>query len=182
MLFLDKLVSFPVLGTTLIAPSFWTGLPIVPGVLLAYAFQAWFFHFTLGVYLAKRTRTLIWIDGVGAAITVALNLILVPRLGLWGAVWAAVVCYAVMATLITRKSQALFPIEMAWNRLIPTLAWMGLCFAAGFWVQAHPETGWGLRLALLAAGLALPLILGAVTAEEKRLLLGLARIRKSAPA
>jgi O-antigen/teichoic acid export membrane protein len=173
MLFLDKLVAFPIFGKTLIAPAFWPGLPIVPGVLLAYAFQAWFVHFTLGVYLAKQTRALIWINGLGAAVTVLLNLLLVPRFGLWGAVWAAVACYAVMAFFMTRKSQALFPIALRWKRLLPTVGWLGLCFAAGFWTQAHPELELGPRFLLLAAGLALPFALGAVTAEERRALLDL---------
>ncbi|MDQ2999739.1 MAG: oligosaccharide flippase family protein, partial [Fibrobacterota bacterium] len=42
--FLDKLVAFPVFGRPLIEPSYWPGLEIVPGVLLAYAFQAWIVH------------------------------------------------------------------------------------------------------------------------------------------
>jgi hypothetical protein len=63
-LFLDKLVSLPVLGKPVIAPAFWAGLPIVPGILLAYALQAWFVHFTLGVYIAKKTSALVWINGL----------------------------------------------------------------------------------------------------------------------
>jgi O-antigen/teichoic acid export membrane protein len=174
-LFLDKLVSFPVFGTPLIAPAFWAGLPIVPGILLAYALQAWFVHFTLGVYIAKKTGALVWINGVGAAITVVFSLWLVPRFGLWGAVWAAVACYAVMAVLMTRKSQSLYRIDLDWPRLAPIFVWLLVCFGAGSWVQAHPETGYAFRFALLAVGLALPFALGVVKKSEveviKKLLL-----------
>jgi O-antigen/teichoic acid export membrane protein len=176
MLFLDKLVSFPIHGKILIARPFWDGLPIVPGVLLAYAFQAWFIHFTLGIYIAKQTRWLVWINGIGAVITVALNLLLVPYLGLWGAVWAAVACYAVMAALMTRKSQSLFPIDLAWRRLAPVIIWLALCFAAGFWIQSNPSTGMGMRLAMWAVGLCLPFILGGVSLQEGRTLLTLVKI------
>jgi len=175
MLFLDKLMAFPIFGKTLIAPAFWVGLPIVPGVLLAYALQAWFIHFTLGVYIAKQTKALVWINGLGALVTVIFNLMLVPRFGLWGAVWAAVACYAVMAVVMTRKSQSLFPILLKWRRLGPTLLWMAMCFAAGFWIQLQPETGWVMRLAVLAGGLALPFILGCISREEIRSMPGLRR-------
>jgi O-antigen/teichoic acid export membrane protein len=170
MLFLDKLAAFPIAGRPFIAPAFWPGLPIVPGVLLAYALQAWCVHFTLGVYIEKRTGMLVWINGAGAAVTVAASLWLVPLLGLWGAVWAAVACYAVMAVLMTRASQKLYRIELEWSRLLPLFAWMALCFAAGFRVQAHPEIGWGVRWGLLAAGLVVPFVIGAVGREERKAL------------
>ncbi len=179
MMFLDKVVSFPIHGKTLIAKPFWDGLPIVPGVLLAYAFQAWFVHFTLGVYIAKQTKALIWINGIGAFVTVVLNIVLVPYFGLWGAVWAAVVCYAIMATLMTQKSQSLFPIEFEWKRMLPVLIWLAFCFAAGFYVQMHPQTGWTTRLILLFTGLCLPFILGAVTKAERRTFLTLFKSRIS---
>ena len=169
-LFLDKLVALRVFGHTLIAPAFWPGLPIVPGILLAYALQAWFVHFTLGVYIAKRTRTLIWINGAGAAVTVLASVVLIPRFGLWGAVWAAVACYAVMAALMTRSSQKMFPIVLEGARFLPLALWLALVFSAGFWVQAHPDTHLSLRAVLLVVGLALPFLLGAVDKRERRLL------------
>lgn len=173
MLFLDKLAAFPVFGKTLIAPAYWTGLPIVPGVLLAYMLQAWCVHFTVGPYIARRSGKIAWINGAGAVVTLVASVWLVPRLGLWGATWAAVACYAVMAVLMTRASQALYRIEPEWPRLAPVLLWMALCFAAGFWVQAHPETGWGFRCGLLAGGLGLPFVIGAVGREERGVLRGL---------
>jgi O-antigen/teichoic acid export membrane protein len=170
MLFLDKIVSFNIFGKSLIAPAYWSGLPIVPGILLAYALQAWFVHFTLGVYIAKRTRSLIWINGVGAAVTVAVSMALIPHFGLWGAVWAAVACYAVMAALMMRSSQKMFPILLDRARFLPLLLWLAGVFAAGFWVQAHPGTAMPTRLGLLVAGLGLPFLIGAVDKSERALL------------
>jgi O-antigen/teichoic acid export membrane protein len=175
MLFLDKLVAIRILGHAVIAPAFWPGLPIVPGILLAYALQAWFVHFTLGVYIAKRTRVLIWINGAGALVTVLASIVLIPRFGLWGAVWAAVACYAVMAALMTRSSQKMFPIVLDGARLLPLALWLAAVFSAGFWVQAHPDTHGALRVGLLAAGLALPFVIGAVDKKERRLLGSLLR-------
>jgi O-antigen/teichoic acid export membrane protein len=114
---------------------------------------------------------------VGAAITVVFSLWLVPRFGLWGAVWAAVACYAVMAVLMTRTSQKLYRIDLDWPRLLPLFVWFLLTFAAGSWVQAHPETGYAFRFALLFIGLLLPFVLGAVRKDEIEVMKTLMRRR-----
>jgi O-antigen/teichoic acid export membrane protein len=182
MLFLDKIVALRIFGKSLIAPAFWPGLPIVPGILLAYALQAWFVHFTLGVYIAKRTRALIWINGAGALVTVLASMLLIPRFGLWGAVWAAVACYAVMAVLMTRSSQKMFPIVLDGPRLFPLGLWFAFVFSAGFWVQAHPDTHLALRAGLLLAGIVIPFLIGAVERKERALLVSLLTRGRARPA
>ena len=161
MVFLDKLVAIPVLGRPVIAPSFWVGLEIVPGVLLAYAFQAWVVHFTLGLYIAKQTRYLIWTNGAGALVTIAGNLLLIPRLGLWGATLSAILCFLVIAVMTTRKSQQLFPISLSWPVMIPIFIWLACGWGFGTAVQMRPEAfSWGMRLGALFAFWALPFVIG----------------------
>lgn len=171
MVFLDVLVSFPVLGRPLIAEEYYAGLVIVPGVLLAYALEAWFVHFTLGVYIAKDTRYFMWSNGVGAAVTVAGNLLLVPRLGLWGAALSAILCYFVIAILVTRRSQKHFPIELPARRLGPILAWLALGWILGGAVQFFPDRfPLPLRFAALAGFWLVPLALGFFPLAEMRAL------------
>lgn len=161
MVFLDRLVAIPVFGRPIIQPDYWTGLEIVPGVLLAYAIEAWFVHFTLGIYIAKDTRYFIWSNGVGAVVTVIGNLLLVPRLGLWGAALSAVLCYLVMAVMVTRRSQKHFPIELPFKTLVPILLWLAAGWILGGAVQMSPERfPMGLRLGALAAFWLMPLVLG----------------------
>jgi O-antigen/teichoic acid export membrane protein len=167
--FLDKLVAFPVFGRTLIERSYWPGLEIVPGVLLAYAFQAWIVHFTLGLYIAKQTKYLIWTNGVGAAATIVGNLALIPILGLWGATLSAILCYLVIAIMITRKSQALFRIALPWKRMAPILLWLAAGWMFGTAVQMDPERySWGMRLGPLFAFWLLPFVIGTLPARELR--------------
>lgn len=173
MVFLDWLVAFPVAGRHIIQSSYWVGLPVVPGVLLAYAFEAWAVHFLLGIYIAKDTRFLILSNGIGALVTVAGNLLLVPLLGLWGAAISACLCYLAIAVLNTRRSQKHFPIELRARALAPILLWLALGWALGIAVQANPDRfGAGLRLACLAAFYALPLLLGFFPLKELRAFLG----------
>ncbi|MDB5050331.1 MAG: polysaccharide biosynthesis protein, partial [Fibrobacteres bacterium] len=169
MVFLDKLVALPVMGRTVIAPAYWPGLVIVPGVLLSYAIQAWVVHFTLGLYIAKRTKYLMWINGAGAVVTLIGNAVLIPLLGLWGATLSAILCYLVIAVMITRKSQQLFPITLAWKRLAPILVWLALGWMFGTAVQMHPDRfSWGMRLGPLLAFWLLPFITGTLPTRELR--------------
>jgi O-antigen/teichoic acid export membrane protein len=169
MVFLDKLVAFPVFGRTLIERQYWAGLEIVPAVLLAYAVEAWMVHFTLGIYIAKETRYFMWSNGVGAAVTVAGNLLLAPVLGLWGAALSAVLCYTVIAAMVTRRSQRHFPIELEPKVLGPVLLWLGLGWLLGGWVQADPgRFGWTLRFAALGAFWILPVVLGILPLRDLR--------------
>ncbi|MDB5104192.1 MAG: polysaccharide biosynthesis protein [Fibrobacteres bacterium] len=181
MVFLDKLVALPILGRPLIAPAFWVGLEIVPGVLLAYAFQAWVVHFTLGLYIAKQTRYLIWTNGAGAIVTVAGNLLLIPRLGLWGATLSAILCFLVIAVMTTRKSQQLFPIALSWATMAPILIWLACGWILGTWVQMHPEAfSWGRRAGALLAFWLLPFVTGTLPWRELRGLVPTVR-RRPAP-
>jgi O-antigen/teichoic acid export membrane protein len=169
MLWLDKWVAFPIAGRSLIAREYWGGLGLVPIILLAYAFQAVFIHFTLGLYLAKRTRYLLTSNGIGAAVTVAGNWLLVPRIGPLGACLAAVLCYAVMAALVMRESQKLFRIELGGWRLGVLAAWLLAAHALGWHVQNFAEA-WsnGMRLIATAAIWITPWMVGALTPQELR--------------
>lgn len=167
-LFLDYAVAQPVAGRTLIESRYWEGLSLVPGVLLAYACQAWFTHFTLGVHISKRTRILIWVNGFGALITVAVNAALVRSTGLWAGVWAAIACYAGMAAVMTWQSQRLFPLPLPWPRLAGLVAWAVAACLIGTEVQSHPEAwGWPLRLAAMGVGIPLLAAFAAAPAEWK---------------
>ena len=161
MVFLDLLVAAHILGRPVIHEAYWAGLAIVPAVLLAYAIEAWAVHFHLGIYIRKDTRYFVFSNGVGAAVTVAGNLLLVPLLGLWGAALSACLCYLAIAVLVTRRSQRLFPIEMRPGTLLPILLWLALGWALGAAVQWQPER-WPMawRLAGLLLFWVLPLALG----------------------
>jgi O-antigen/teichoic acid export membrane protein len=173
MIFLDKLVAIPVMGRPLFNSAYWVGLGIVPGVLMAYLFQAWFIHFTLGIYIAKQTRYLMWSNGAGALVTVAANLLLIPRYGLWGATMSAILCYMVIAFMVTRKSQKLFPIVIAWPTLAPVLVWLALGWGFGIAVQNQPSAfSWTLRVGALAAFYLFPFLTGALPLGPLRRLTG----------
>lgn len=94
-------IRVPFLGDgTLINDRYWAGLSIVPILLLAYWLQGWFVIFSAGIFIKEKTKLLPGITAVGAIITVSLNFLLVPQLGMEGAALATLACYAVISGLI----------------------------------------------------------------------------------
>ncbi len=171
MLFLDKLVAVPVFGKPIIHPSYWSGLTIVPLVLLAYALQAWLIHFTLGIYIRKQTKYFMWVNGIGAGITLLGNYLLVPRFGLQGPALAAIICYFLMAVMMTRRSQKLFPIEIPWNKMLLVFVWLTFGWSIGFWIQMTPQNfSWIMRLGIFILFYTLPWLLNLITINEKQLI------------
>ncbi len=94
-------LKVPFLGDgTLINSRYWAGLSIVPMLLLAYWFQGWFVIFSAGIFIKEKTKLLPGITAVGAVVTLVLNIMLVPVLGMEGAALATLACYAITSGLI----------------------------------------------------------------------------------
>jgi O-antigen/teichoic acid export membrane protein len=124
-------LKVPFLGDgTLINSRYWAGLSIVPMLLLAYWFQGWFVIFSAGIFIKEKTKLLPGITGVGALVTLILNILLVPVLGMEGAALATLACYAITSGLILyfshREMQVPYRIVRAFITILVTATIVGL--------------------------------------------------------
>jgi len=83
----------------LVGKQFREGLDVVPLLLLANLFAGVFFNLSIWYKLTNKTWYGIYYTFAGAAITVTLNIILIPRIGYYGAAIARLFCYIVMCIL-----------------------------------------------------------------------------------
>lgn len=154
--------------TPWIAASGW-----LSGVTTYYLLQA----FTLG----RRTPLLIASMAAPALVNVALNLLLIPRFGLDGALWATTASYgvgALTACLLGRSAQ---PLPIPWNTLAKA---GGGCLLMAAAVLALPSPG-GLLELILKAGVGAAIYGGVVLGLDvdglRGKILSIAR-RKARPA
>ncbi len=167
--FIGPLVTAPLFGgKPLIHPSFWSGLSVVPVVTLAYLFNGLYFVMLAPLMLDKRTGAVSAATWAGAMMNIALNWLLIPRLGMMGAAWSTLAAYAAMAVAVWALGRASRPVPYEWKRLAILAGWT----AALWW----PSSSLGLpaRFVLLAAypaGLLLTGFLGADEIAELRSLL-----------
>lgn len=89
MFYLDILKYF-------ISPRYFSGLRVVPIIMIAELFFGVFFNLSLWYKLTDKTIWGMWFSLLGLAVTISLNVILVPVMGYMGCAWAAFCCYGVM--------------------------------------------------------------------------------------
>ncbi|MBM4168817.1 MAG: polysaccharide biosynthesis protein [Ignavibacteria bacterium] len=116
-LFIRDIVQIHVAGKHLIHPDYWSGLSIVPWILLAYVFNGAYVNFVIGVYLQKQTKYLPYITGAGALSNIVVNVLLIPVYGITGAAIATLVCYVVIAAGIYVVSRRFYEVRYEWSKI-----------------------------------------------------------------
>ncbi len=138
-LFRNQIVALeiPMTGWSLINPSYWAGLEIVPLLLWAYWFQGWYINFSSGIFIKEKTAVLYKITLLGAAITLAINLALIPWFGMMGSAAATLASYGVMAFALGIYSKRVMEVNY---HLTASFGLMMFCAAL---VYTEPLlTGW----------------------------------------
>lgn len=101
----------------LIAPAYWGGLSVIPLVLTGYFCYGLYVNFMIGPVLTKKTRVLLWITLLGAAVSITTNLTLVPHIGILGAGWAVMLSYASMAMALYFFTRQVYPLPYEYKKL-----------------------------------------------------------------
>lgn len=127
MFYLDILRHF-------IASAYFSGLKVVPIVMLAEFFFGVFFNLSLWYKLTDRTIWGTWFSLIGLAITLVMNLLFVPRFGYIACAWAAFTCYGAMMLLSYFIGRRKHPIDYDVKSILiyffTALALYGLATAA----------------------------------------------------
>jgi O-antigen/teichoic acid export membrane protein len=159
----------------LAAPEFFGSYKVIG--LIATGVTLYALYMVLVVILGRTGRTEFNFPATGAALVanIALNLALVPPLGIVGAGIALVASYLVVLALMYIFTQRLFPVPYEWGRLARVVLVSALIVAAG--EALLPTDGFAGLLARTALWLVYPLALlatGFFTPPERR---WLARLR-----
>lgn len=91
--------------------DYWPGLRVIPIVLFSYIFQGIFFNLSLWYKLIDKTMFGAWFSLIGAAITVAGNIIFVPMFSYMASAWVSFVCFFVMMVVSYFYGQKYMPIQ-----------------------------------------------------------------------
>ncbi len=141
-LYVDDLVKVRVFHKFIINPAYWSGLGIVPIILIAYLFNGMYVNFMAGIYIEKKTSHLPYITGIGAAINVVANLLLIPKYGMFGAAWATFLAYGSMAIGLYVVSHRFYPVHYEFGRLSKIgVALFVVVLAHAFRHQLFPALG-----------------------------------------
>jgi O-antigen/teichoic acid export membrane protein len=116
--FLEDLVRVPIFwGHPMVAAPYWSGLNIVPTVLLAYLFLGIYNNLIAGIYIEKKTQYLPLVTITGAVVNIAALYLLIPRYDLMGAAVATLVSYLVMAAMLYFIVQRFYYVPYEFGRI-----------------------------------------------------------------
>ncbi|MCS6930315.1 MAG: polysaccharide biosynthesis C-terminal domain-containing protein [Saprospiraceae bacterium] len=119
LLFIDVIKYF-------IAPTYWSGLHVVPVLLMANVFLGIYYNFSAWYRLKDRTGLNAWLSIAGAVLTIGLNLWLIPRFGYYGAAWVTLICYVFMCVATWYLGFRHYPVPYPLGRMAAYLvgAWI----------------------------------------------------------
>jgi len=112
-----------------IGPAFWVGLKIVPIILIAKLFLGMFYNLSVWYKLTNKTFYGAVIALVGAAITIGLNVYLIPKIGYMGSAWANFYCYLSMMLISYFWGRKIYKVDY---NLLKILLYSGLAIALYF--------------------------------------------------
>jgi len=96
---------------------YWDGLAVVPVLLLANLGLGVYYNLTIGFKLNNMTHLGIRIAFVGAAVSIAGNLLFVPVAGYHASAWSHLVCYSVMGVMTWQITRKVYPIPYDWKNM-----------------------------------------------------------------
>ncbi len=144
MFYLDILRHF-------ISSKYFAGLKVVPVVMIAEFFFGVFYNLSVWYKVTDRTQWGTWFSLTGLAVTVVLNIALVPVMGYMGCAIAAVCCYGVMMVASYVVGQRFYPIDYKPGRLgfyfLLAMGFYGLALVTA--IPGHEWLTMGLRTPLL---------------------------------
>ncbi|MGE4586368.1 MAG: lipopolysaccharide biosynthesis protein [Mangrovibacterium sp.] len=112
-MFLDLFKSFHI-----IHPNYYSGLRVVPLVLMANLFLGIYYTLSLWYKLTDKTRFGAYFALTGALISLLINLAFIPRFGYMASAVAVLVCFVVMTVLSYVIGQKYYPVPYPVGRIL----------------------------------------------------------------
>jgi len=96
---------------------YWTGLKVVPILLLANMFLGIYYNLSIWYKLTHKTLAGAYITLIGAAITLFINYIFIPFFSYMACAWATFFCYGSMMVISFMWGQKAYRVPYAWKKL-----------------------------------------------------------------
>ncbi len=92
-------------------PLYYEGIEIIPFVMLGALFLGIYLNLSIWYKLSDQTRVGLYISLIGAAITILINFIFIPKYGYWASAFAALITYSSMMIISYIWGKIQYPIH-----------------------------------------------------------------------
>lgn len=134
-LFISDIAQVQIFGKSLIGSDYWSGLHIVPIILMAQMFYGFYVNFVAGLYIEEKMNSFPVIMGIGAAVNIGANFLLIPVWGITGAALGAFIGFGVVAVGFYWVSQRIYGIPYEMDKIGKIFLAIGITGAGYYWLQ-----------------------------------------------
>ena len=119
--------------------NYWDAIKVVPLIVLANFFLGIYTNLSVWYKLIDKTRIGAYISLVGAAVTLALNYLLIPTMSYYGSAIATIAAYGTMMIISYRMGQKSYPIPYDMNKIFSYIGLTILFSAVSFYIPSIRE-------------------------------------------
>ena len=117
-IWISEVVQIRISNTTFFGEEFWSSMQVVPIILLGYYFFGLYVLQLPGIFMTKKTKWVPLFRGTGAALTILVNILLIPIFGIVGAASAKAIAFFGMSVSIFLFNQKHYPIPYLWRGIL----------------------------------------------------------------
>jgi O-antigen/teichoic acid export membrane protein len=140
---------------------YWSGLKVVPILLFGYVSLGIYMNLSIWYKLSDQTRYGLYISGVGAIVTIVMNVLFIPKYGYIASAWISLAAYTSMMILSYVLGQKNYPIPYNLKKNLAYIAISIILVILSFQVFD--------RNLIIGNGLLLLFLIGAFLVERKEL-------------
>lgn len=129
--FIPPVVTYQFNGLSLLGADYWSGLIIIPFILLSYFFSGLFSNLNVAPFFKDKTSYFFLVTLSGALLNFILNIILIPLLNIKGAAISTLVSYFFMFIFIYYLSQKIYEVKYDWKKI----ALIIFIFGTGYFIS-----------------------------------------------
>ncbi len=151
LIFLGMVLYIDIIRLLNWKPEYYESFPILPVILLANLFYGIYFALSMWYKLTDMTRYGAYMSVTGAALTIALNFLLVPVYGYKGSAFALMICFLGMMVVSYFLGQKYYPIPYNLKRILTYFLIAGVIyFISLYTAEKEPVLKYSLNTILLA--------------------------------
>jgi O-antigen/teichoic acid export membrane protein len=110
VIFVGLITNIEILKYFIPNKSYWVGLDVVPPLVFGYVSLGIYMNLSVWYKLSDQTKYGLYISGIGAILTIVLNVLFIPRYSYMASAWISLLAYATMMVLSYLWGQKNYPI------------------------------------------------------------------------
>jgi O-antigen/teichoic acid export membrane protein len=110
IIFIAVIANIQILKYYVHNKSYWVGLDVVPPLLFGYVALGVYMNLSVWYKLSDQTKYGLYISGIGAILTIVLNVLFIPKYSYMASAWVSLIAYATMMVLSYIWGQKNYPI------------------------------------------------------------------------